>query len=190
MLLEARRSEPPSAGGTAPGQLAVRDFSPPPVAAYLATYAVARLQSGWFELYSLAPAAVHDRRQRELESIWATMQLRDPELATPEVAESIRDAASIVGIWRAQNSLLEFLPSGRIAIRFDRERHFPLDQQARLDYEHPVRELTGSFAAEADLMLVTWDDGTRRNYRWHLVHGRLLLTDHHGRTSQLQRIIP
>ena len=74
-------------------------------------------------------------------------------------------------------------------LQFDRPRLRFIDHQ---QVEDPVRresELTGTFLAQEGLLLVTWDDGSKLNYRWRLLGHDLLLTDHQGRISHLRRLI-
>ena len=48
--------------------------------------------------------------------------------------------------------------------------------------------LAGRFRAKNDLLHVVWDDGSKLNFRWKLSGSALLLTDHEGQISQLQRL--
>ncbi len=71
-------------------------------------------------------------------------------------------------------------------MQFDRRGSFEPGPDGTLRYDRPLVKLRGTAVAQDDLLLVTWSDGSRTNYRWRLYQGDLLLTDHLGRTSRLK----
>lgn len=73
-------------------------------------------------------------------------------------------------------------------IRFDRRGNYAIDKQGTPVFDSNLKTLAGRYRAENDLLLVTWADGSRTNYRWRRQGPNLFLTDHTGRTSQLRRI--
>ena len=96
--------------------------------------------------------------------------------------------AAIFGNWKALHSRLQLHDDGRVVIRFDRKGNYALDERGTPTFDSNLTMLTGRYRAQDDLLLVTWSDGNRTNYRWKRQGADLFLTDHTGRTSQLRRI--
>jgi hypothetical protein len=123
-------------------------------------------------------------RSREFDRMLAGMRLAPPRAAVAAPNDEIRDAASILGSWRAPRSTMRLFGDGRIVIEIDRLGVRP-DDAAKGGV--PMRRLTGQFRARGDVLLVRWDDGSLQNFRWRVDAGELLLTDHSGQISQLVR---
>ena len=77
---------------------------------------------------------------------------------------------------------------GHILIKFDRPQVTPIDRIGSDQVPRRVVRLTGRYRARDDLILISWDDGSKLNYRWRLHNGDLLLTDNTGQVSQLRRL--
>ncbi|NIL98127.1 MAG: hypothetical protein GTO53_09945 [Planctomycetales bacterium] len=147
------------------------------------------LQTGVFELAAMAPPAEFASRQQEALRLLETLHLNAPQLSRPAVDAQIAHAVPAIGLWKSLRGQLRLDDQGRVAVLFDQRNGYPLDEAGRLRYAQPVKSLQGSYQANADVLLVTWDDGSRTNYRWAIEDGQLLLTDHHGRVSQLNRLL-
>ena len=148
-----------------------------------------RTQWGIVELHFVAPAALYPSCTESWEQVVRNLRFRPPRAQPQPDSAQITAAAEILGSWKSTGGRLQLLGSGRVRLQFDRPRlRFIDDQQV----EDPVRresELTGKFLAQEDLLLVTWDDGSKLNYRWRLLGHDLLLSDHQGRISHLRRLI-
>ena len=127
-------------------------------------------------------------RQTALE-VLAGMKLSEPDLRTAVVSPPLAAARQVVGLWKGLRASMKLGGDGRVVIQFDRKNNYPLDESGNLNYGQRISRLTGNYRAEDDMLFVQWDDGSRLNYRWRLDNGRLLLTDHNGRVSQLHRLI-
>ncbi len=150
----------------------------------------ARTKRGWFELHWVSSPNRYAQDRNSVEQLLDSLHLKDPEIVHQELPPQLRSAAKIIGTWKAMSSKFVLDADGRVKLQFDRRKHYRLDEQQRLDYESPVPELAGRFTAQGDLLQITWEDESRRNYRWRIDEGRLMLTDHHGRVSQLHRQFP
>ena len=142
-----------------------------------------------FEYVVTARPAAYAPLRPVADRLLASIKLRAPQIEGADVDRSVTPARKAIGLWKSENGLLRLAADGRIVVQFDRKRHYPLDETGLRRFDDPVSRLTGRFQAEHDLITVTWDDGSQLNFRWTLDDGALLLTDHHGRVSQLQRLI-
>jgi hypothetical protein len=135
-----------------------------------------------------SPQNYPDLRQKAL-GVLAGMKLAEPDLRTAAVRPPIVDARPVIGLWKGLRARMQLSGDGRVVIQFDSAKNYPLDKSGNLIYSQRINRLTGSYRAEDDMLFVQWDDGSRLNYRWRLDDGRLLLTDHNGRVSQLHRLV-
>ena len=147
-----------------------------------------RPEWGVVDLHIRLPRSRLEAAHAELEHMVAGLKLQAPEIAPTSFQPVARDAAEAVGAWKALRGRLLLAGDGRVEVRYDGPR------MRRLDFESgelitPRQRLTGRFGADGDLLQITWDDGSRLNYRWRLDRGELLLTDHQGRVSQLRRLL-
>ena len=117
------------------------------------------------------------------------LEIESPDLPEYDVSAVLSSARQFVGLWKGLRAQLRFGGDGRIHIEFDSQRNYALDETGLADYSQPVTQLVGTYRVVGEVIYVTWDDGSQLNYRWRLDNGRLLLTDHHGRVSQLHRLI-
>jgi hypothetical protein len=97
-------------------------------------------------------------------------------------AAVVGDAAEVLGAWRGSRGQLALYDNGRIvlwsATPANGTQHAP---------SAPVA-LEGRFSAEGDVLYISWRDGSRSNLRWKLRDENLLLSDHRGQLSLLQRL--
>ena len=105
-------------------------------------------------------------------------RVRPPRRLASELAPAQEAARAAIGSWKGSDYRLRLLSTGRFELVWDRRR---LTEAGT--YEEV---LAGSFEAEEDVLRVTFEDGSRRNYRWRRAGAWLLLTDHDGRTAQLR----
>ena len=91
----------------------------------------------------------------------------------------------LLGSWKAERARLLVGENGTVELQRDRE-HLRQIENAYLN--RPPRTLTGTYSLDGDVMQVTWRDGSQLNLRYQSTASELLLTDHHGRVSQLQRL--
>ncbi len=142
---------------------------------------------GAIEIHAIAPSSSFERRQRTFQQILADLRLQQPTRRFDQLTSSAQDARSILGSWKSYRSRIRLSDTGRIAIITDasspRRGEF-----TSVDNSQTVKPLTGTFEARGDLLFVTWDDGSRLNFRWRSSGPTLLLTDHDGQISQLRRI--
>jgi len=145
-------------------------------------------QSPWgmLEFHAESPRGVWQQRQPTFERLLAQLNFRQPKLPPPAVTNRTRDAAAILGSWKAYRSRLSLRGNGEIEIVFDSPRVKALD--SKTPSSAPVR-LRGRFEARRDLLHVVWSDGSLTNYRWRLDASELLLTDHEGQVSQLKKVL-
>lgn len=134
---------------------------------------------GVVEVHAIAPADQFEQQTRSFDAILRDARFHDPKRDGNQVAGKVVDAKEILGSWKAFRSRMRLMNNGQISIAIDPK---PSSKQ-RGD------RLTGTFKAEKDLLLVSWDDGSRLNFRWRLSGETLLLTDHDGQISQLRRIL-
>jgi len=89
---------------------------------------------------------------------------------------------AIFGTWKSFASCLRLFGDGHAQIEVDVPRHAMAGGSQQQQWT-----ITGQYESRDDLLLVTWNDGSRSNFRWQLQGERLLLTDESGQTSQLSR---
>ena len=92
---------------------------------------------------------------------------------------------SPAGAWKAERARLVLHPDQTVELQHDRER---LQQIEQAKLVRPTRGLTGTYSVAGDVLQIIWQDGSQLNLRFQNAGHELLLTDHHGRISQLQRL--
>ncbi len=147
------------------------------------------VETPWGEYYTGIVAS--DRQAPLVEETWhrwlRQSRLRAPQQRQwPQPAAQMAPAAALLGWWKAPRGQMYFGPRGEVVLQFDRRSSFEPGPDGTLRYDRPLVQLRGNAVAREDLLLVTWADGSRTNYRWRLYQGDLLLTDHLGRTSRLK----
>ncbi len=143
----------------------------------------------WGEYYAgyIAP----EQQAAPMQALWqqwlARCQLRPPQRPRrPAPVPGMKAAEALLGWWKTPRGQLYLGPEGLVVLQFDRRGSFEPGPDGTLRYDRPLVELRGRATSRDDLLLVTWSDGSRTNYRWRLHQGDLLLTDHLGRTSRLK----
>lgn len=149
---------------------------------------LARTPWGIIELHSVATEASAAHILPTTDDLLAQLRLAPPVIEDLTVAPGFESAAPALGTWKAIRSRMRINGDGTIAINFDRDGIFDLAGSGRLRYDQRRTVLRGTYTAAGDLIKVTFTDGTRLNYRYRVQGDYLLLTDHHGRTSQLARL--
>lgn len=148
---------------------------------------LAKVPQGIVEIYGVAPDDRYQQRSREFAQTLADMSFNETATMLGDVHKSAADAKPILGAWKSYRGRLKLNEKGRIMIKSDvpmRVAKFTSPQT-----EKSAPPITGRFEAHDDLLFVTWDDGSRLNFRWRLEGASLLLTDHDGQISQLRRIL-
>ena len=143
---------------------------------------------GLLELHAIAPAAEYQQRVADFNRFVSSLRFRKPpDFPDKRVANSIRDAAKILGTWKAFRSRITLTADGSVVIKPDDFQTAVAEAADRADPQSAW--LRGSFRASGDLLFITWEDKSRLNFRWRLRDEELLLTDHEGQISQLRRIL-
>lgn len=139
---------------------------------------------GIVELQARAPEPLGSQRFADWDMVLESLVLHEPAMNLKPATAAVVEAEPILGSWRSFRGTMRLHPDGRIVIASDPDRFARLD-----DANRPrTKIVSGHFQSQQDLLLVQWDDGSKLNFRWRLADGRLLLTDHEGKTSQLRRI--
>jgi hypothetical protein len=152
-------------------------------------FALVAVKTGMLEIATVADPAHYKRHRAAAESVIDGIRVHSPQIRRPKLAANILDAGPAVGLWKALRGRLRFGEDGRVSITFDQDENYSLDSSGSTNFERSVSRLTGQYQAQQDIIYVTWDDGSRINYRWRLYEEQLLLTDHNGRVSQLLRLV-
>ncbi len=140
---------------------------------------------GFCELHAMAPEVLYAKRENQFQSIVASMKLNAPSIKTEVQDPAVTDARPLIGSWKAFQSRLRLSGDGRVSIVTDQ----PFTLTAEAGERQQASEITGHFRAEKDVLWITWDDGSKLNFRWRIRNNRLLLTDHEGKMTQLRRIL-
>ncbi|MEQ8790018.1 MAG: hypothetical protein RIC55_27225 [Pirellulaceae bacterium] len=143
-------------------------------------------QWGLCEVHAVAPEALHDSRSAQFERMLDSLLVLQPRPPRQDVSDDLREVAPIVGSWKSLGGRMRIHGDGRIAVLLDKPQ-LASGQGDGKSKRPPV--LVGRFAAEQDVLRVTWKDGSLLNFRWRLHGNDLLLTDHRGQVSQLQRLL-
>jgi len=125
---------------------------------------------------------------KEIETILSSLTLHRPAEQPAPAGSTSASAALAFGAWKALRSRLRLDAAGGITIQFDRPGNYVIGGQGQVRFDDRTVRLIGRYQARDDLLLVTWNDGSRTNYRWRVSGGELFLTDHTGRVCQLRRI--
>lgn len=150
---------------------------------------LAATNTGIFELTATAEFKDFQRQRTAAEAVLGSIKLSTPQIRPANVRPAVQAAAPVVGLWKSLQAKLWLGGDGRIAMEFDRSKNFRLDESGNVDYERQITRLTGQYEAREDILFINWDDGSRVNFRWQVDDGQLLLTDHNGRVSQLDRLV-
>ena len=114
------------------------------------------------------------------------MIIGHPRIPPSTAISTTVPAKPILGSWKSENARLVLEGDGKIQLLYDRAR---LRQLEFAQVTESPRVLRGDYQADADVLFLTWQDGSRLNLRWAENDGVLLLTDHQGRVSQLNRLL-
>jgi hypothetical protein len=158
------------------------DQGPVEVSGY---HMLARTGAGLLEIHAVAPQQDPMGGVPPAAEVLNSLRLSSPRRKPPVQSPTVQDAEGLVGSWKAIRSRWSFTPKGRVVVGFDRGATFRLNESGTVQYDKPALELMGSFRSEGDMLYITWDDASRQNVRWRIHRGDLLMTDHHGRVSQL-----
>jgi hypothetical protein len=164
-------SAPPAPGDLLAGQ-AVRGF-----------HFVTVTSWGICELHTVCAESMLVARQAEWQALVDATTLEQQPIAAPIAVEQARDAELILGSWKSFRSRFRLYADGKIEISLD-----PKNPET-VDRSQPAQVLRGRYEAHENVLFVTWDDGSRTNYRWRLDQDSLLLTDHDGQISELRRLL-
>ena len=158
-----------------------------PAEEFRGSHVLALTAWGFVELHFSAPLDRFELRSREFQRMLRDLRLAEPRRLVEEGVTTVKDAADILGVWKAFRSRMRLLADGGIEIELDRSRVVP-PRVANRPYEYVKMSLRGRFRAQQDLLFVEWEDGSKLNFRWRLDRGNLLLTDHEGQISLLYRL--
>ncbi len=150
---------------------------------------LAAMNTGIFELTATADLKNFQRQRTAAEAVLAGIKLSSPQIRPANVRPTVQAAAPVVGLWKGLQASVWLGGDGRVVMEFDRRNNFRLDESGNVDYGRKITRLTGRYEAREDVLFVSWDDGSRVNFRWQVHDGQLLLTDHNGRVSQLDRLV-
>lgn len=145
-------------------------------------------ETGRVEIHFVAPTLKFAERSGEIQSLLATLKLSAPQMETPELAPEFLPAEPVIGCWKSARGVLQLSARGKVTLSYDRNKNYRLDQKGIVDYEKPVKQLTGTFEPFGDVLRISWKDGSLLNMRWRLAGSDMLITDHHGRTERLSRV--
>lgn len=163
------------------------DFRAPaasPEPALAGVHVIGRTAFGWLELHAVYPQRQGGVPGRVIEQVLASLVLKAPTAPAPGGDKQAERAP--LGTWKAYRSVLRILPEGAIRLTFDRRGTYVTTANGGLHYDAQRTQLDGRYQLRGDLLEVTWEDGSRQNFRWRISRrGDLLLTDHHGRIAQL-----
>ncbi len=144
---------------------------------------------GYVEMHVFASPESWTDIAADVRALFNTLELGATRLPPTELADEVRDAAPIVGVWKAYRSRMRLLADGRIFIEHDRVIDVSLQQRYNTETLPTQNRIAGRYVAQGDVLQVVWEDGSELNYRWRLSEWRLLLTDHEGLVSQLYRLL-
>ncbi len=156
-------------------------------------HAMVATQWGIVELHFIAFQEDYEQRYISFMSMLDGMKISAPRdaggLTDPAaVAPEVKPAAKITGAWKAKRSLMRLFADGRIELEADRTSRHPINSVSFA--KEPAPEvLKGKYQAQNDVLFVKWEDGSLLNFRWKIFKGALLLTDHEGEISHLERVL-
>lgn len=122
---------------------------------------------------------------QRIASVLEGIEIGSPRDAHFAVLRDAGDRNKVIGTWKAERARLILEAGGAIELHHDRERLQQIEQAKLI---RPARRLRGSYTTDSDVLRVNWEDGSELNLRFDVSEGELLLTDHHGRVSQLHRL--
>ena len=144
---------------------------------------LSRTPWGIVEVHFGTSVADYPQRRPEYQAMMHRLRLQPPRVDDRPPLEHVQDAAPILGSWKAYRSRIQLGPDGQARIVID-----PTKLQA-IDASPSSQVLSGQFSARGDLLFIRWSDGSLLNYRWRLDGQELLLMDHQGQPSRLQRLL-
>jgi hypothetical protein len=150
---------------------------------------LAATKTGIFELTATADLKDFQRQRAAAEALLAGIKLSAPQIRQSNVRPEVQAATPAVGLWKSLQARLWLGGDGRVVMDFDQPKNFRIDESGNTDYDRKMIRLTGQYEAREDVIFISWDDGSRLNFRWRVEDGQLLLTDHNGRVSQLFRLV-
>lgn len=154
----------------------------------LGNHWLVRTDWGILEIVAIAPASQREARESLVQQLMATLKIGQPRRSSSHFVNTVHDAQPVLGAWKAWRSRLWLRENGRIVIQFDPRTNRPIDAAVSPE-EIGHNTITGRFEASGDLLLATFDDGSRLNLRWRTKDGNLLLTDHEGQITLLRRLL-
>jgi hypothetical protein len=153
-----------------------------------ASYILVRTTWGLLEAWAATTVGSTDEVQPGLQMALTSLRLNPPTALAPVSANGIADAQSALGSWKGRQIAMHFLPEGRVRLDFDAVQILAPSRDDQSSTVGVGRHIEGSFAAQDDVIFITWDDGSQLNYRWTMHEGELLLMDHTGNSSRLKRL--
>lgn len=153
-----------------------------------ASYILVRTTWGLLEAWAVTTVGSVDQVQPGLQMALTSLRLNPPAALAAATAANLADAAAALGSWKGRQVAMHFLPEGRVRLDFDAVQTLAPGRDDQASSAGPGRNIEGSFAAQDDMIFITWDDGSQLNYRWKLLEGELLLMDHTGSSSRLKRL--
>ena len=138
---------------------------------------------GVVEVHFGTTAADYADRVEAYELMMQGLRVQPPRRDERPPVEHVRDAAPILGSWKAYRSRLQLSPDGQVRIMID-----PINLHS-IDTSPSSQILSGEYSAQDDLLYIRWSDGSLLNYRWRMHGQELLLTDHLGQPSRLKRLL-
>mgnify|MGYP006969391378 CR=1 FL=1 len=107
-------------------------------------------------------------------------------IRSPRSPSDVNDTGEpLVGAWKSERARFILRADGSVELHHDRPR---LQQIEQVKLIRPARQLRGSYQTDGDVLRVRWADGSQLNLHYRATGSELLLTDHHGRVSQLHRL--
>lgn len=153
---------------------------------------------GYCELQAEAGTTRWETFQPVFERVISSLRFRPPREPRSEPIPETRDAVAILGTWKSYRGRFRLHPDGRVELVTDQPSsalgigEAGVGETGALTDARRAREvsvISGRLRAQGDILFIEWDDGSKLNFRWRHERDRLLLTDHHGRTTQLRRIL-
>ncbi len=163
---------------------AVRDDAMP----RRATYVITRTPWGLLEALGVTGLYAGDDVRPALKTALASLRFNPPAALRPASAPGIADAQAALGSWKGQQLSLHLLPEGRVRLDFDAVTTLTMEREGNTPSRNAGKQIEGTFTAHGDILFITWDDGSKLNYRWRVQANELLLMDHTGQSSRMMRL--
>jgi len=143
---------------------------------------------GIIEMHFIAPVSEYGQRYAEFVMMIDGMKITGPKTGDMRATSEVAPAKDILGVWKARRSRMRLFADGRVEIEEDQTPRHPVNSVS-FATQPPPEVLKGKFQAQNDVLFVKWEDGSLLNFRWKVLRGALLLTDHEGQISQLERVL-